>query len=201
LKGASVAQGRRREAIISAARAEFARYGFAGARIERIAESAGVNKQLLFHYFCSKGGLYSAAIASLFSSWQPVPEGEASPSDRLRQLTAHLLQWLSDNPGAARAIAESGGALEQAAEGAVPTADATRWLVDASRALRSAVEGGQRQGYFRDDVDPQAVAAIVTSSAVGHALTAAVGGVSSPAETARIVSNLTRAMVEYCAWR
>ena len=196
-----MAQSRRRDAILVAARSEFARHGFAGARIERIAEVADVNKQLIFHYFHSKEGLYSAAISAVFASWQPAPDGEAPPSERLLQLTAHLVEWLSDNPGAARAIAEADRAPGHQSDATVQPAEVTRWLADAKGAVRSAVEGGQRQGYFRDDVDPQAIAEIVVSSAVGHAMTAAVEGDTVPAESLRLVSNLSQAMVEYCAWR
>jgi len=196
-----VAQGRRRDAILAAARSEFARHGFAGARIERIAEAAVVNKQLIFHYFHSKNGLYSAAVSAIFATWQPVPDVGALPSEHLRRVTAHLVQWLSDNPGAARAIAEAERAPEHPADATVPPAEARRWINDAKGAVRSAVEGGQRQGYFRDDIDPQAVAEIVASSAVGYTMTAALGGGTVPTDTLGLVANLSRAMVEYCAWR
>src|SRR5438046_554474 len=49
--------------IVAAAREEFARRGFAGARVEQIARRAGVNKQLLFYYFHSKRGLFQAVLA------------------------------------------------------------------------------------------------------------------------------------------
>ena len=195
-----MALGRRRDAILAAARSDFGRYGFAGARIERIAAAAGVNKQLIFHYFRSKEGLYSAVIVAIFATWHPAPDGGAPPSERLRQMIAHLVQWLNDNPGAARAIADARVPGDQA-EASVPPAEAKQWLVDAMGAVRSAVEGGQRQGYFRDDVDPQAIAEIVASSAVGHAMAVRLEGGTSPAESLRLVTNLSRAMVEYCAWR
>ena len=196
-----MAQGRRRDAILAAAGSEFARHGFAGARIERIAEAAVVNKQLIFHYFRSKEGLYSAAISAIFASWQPAPDGGKPPSEHLHHVTAHLVQWLSDNPAAARAIAEAARVPGHHLDATAPPAEAGQWLEDAKRAVRSAVEGGQRVGYFRDDVDPQAVAEIVASSAVGHVLAAGLAGHTSPAESQRLVSNLSRAMVEYCAWR
>ncbi len=49
--------------IIAAAREEFSRRGFDGARVEQIARRAGVNKQLLFYYFHSKRGLFTAVLA------------------------------------------------------------------------------------------------------------------------------------------
>jgi TetR/AcrR family transcriptional regulator len=195
-----VAPGRRRDAILAAARSAFAREGYAGARIERIAEAAHVNKQLIFHYFHSKEALYSAVVSSLFASWQPAQDTGAPPSERLRRLTDQIVQWLSDNPGAARAIAEA-GSMPRQADTTIPAREAMGWLAATRSAVRSAVEGGQRQGYFRDDVDPQAVAEIVASSAVGHALTADTAGETSPSESQRLSENLARALVEYCAWR
>lgn len=46
------------EKIVSAALQEFTRSGYSGARVERIARRAGVNKQLIYYYFRNKRGLY-----------------------------------------------------------------------------------------------------------------------------------------------
>jgi TetR/AcrR family transcriptional regulator len=51
-----------RKAILSAAIREFSTNGLAGARTDAIAESARVNKALLYYYFKSKHALYAAAI-------------------------------------------------------------------------------------------------------------------------------------------
>lgn len=51
-----------RQAILAAAEEHFARYGFSGARIEAIAETAGYNKSLIFHYFTDKLGLYQEVV-------------------------------------------------------------------------------------------------------------------------------------------
>jgi TetR/AcrR family transcriptional regulator len=51
-----------RKAILRAAIREFSNHGLAGARTDAIAESAKVNKALLYYYFKSKTGLYAAAI-------------------------------------------------------------------------------------------------------------------------------------------
>jgi TetR/AcrR family transcriptional regulator len=47
-----------RKRIIDAACVEFARYGLAGARIDRIARQAGVNKAMIYYHFASKENLY-----------------------------------------------------------------------------------------------------------------------------------------------
>jgi AcrR family transcriptional regulator len=54
------AQATRRR-LLDAAYAEFAQYGFAGARVERIGEAAGSNKAQIYHYFGGKAQLFEAA--------------------------------------------------------------------------------------------------------------------------------------------
>src|SRR5215475_13241142 len=51
-----------RSRILDAALSEFASHGLAGARTDRIAQAAGVNKALLYYYFDSKENLYRAAL-------------------------------------------------------------------------------------------------------------------------------------------
>jgi TetR/AcrR family transcriptional regulator len=53
--------------ILQVAIREFADKGLAGARVAEIAEQAGVNKQLLYYYFESKDGLFSAALGQMVS--------------------------------------------------------------------------------------------------------------------------------------
>ena len=48
--------------LLAAARREFARSGLAGARVDEIAARAGVNKQLVYHYFGDKDALYLAVL-------------------------------------------------------------------------------------------------------------------------------------------
>ena len=51
-----------RNKLLVAARREFADSGLAGARVDEIAARAGVNKQLVYHYFGDKDALYLAVL-------------------------------------------------------------------------------------------------------------------------------------------
>ena len=51
-----------RQKLLAAARREFAASGLAGARVDEIAARAGVNKQLVYHYFGDKDALYLAVL-------------------------------------------------------------------------------------------------------------------------------------------
>ena len=53
---------RGRNAILLAARGEFAEHGLGGARMDRIAERAGLNKRLIYYYFSGKESLFQAAL-------------------------------------------------------------------------------------------------------------------------------------------
>ncbi len=48
--------------MLEAAAAEFAAYGIAGARVDRIAASSGVNKAQMYAWFGSKDGLFDAVF-------------------------------------------------------------------------------------------------------------------------------------------
>lgn len=53
---------RTRGRIVEAAVREFAEKGFAGARVDSIGRRAGVNKQLLYHYFGGKEDLFREVV-------------------------------------------------------------------------------------------------------------------------------------------
>lgn len=69
---------------MDAALREFVAKGFAGARVDRIAQRAGVNKRMLYHYFGSKEGLFQAILALRLVEWaawqRETPE---DPGERL----------------------------------------------------------------------------------------------------------------------
>ncbi|MGI9324574.1 MAG: TetR/AcrR family transcriptional regulator [Pseudomonadales bacterium] len=50
--------------LLEAATEAFAAEGFAGVRVEHIAQRAGVNKAMIYHYFGNKEGLYQAVIGA-----------------------------------------------------------------------------------------------------------------------------------------
>ena len=73
----------RRSWILDAAVDEFGERGFAGARVDSIAERAGANKQLIYYYFKNKAGLYDAVLEYLMSQTrrQWMATGEVCASD------------------------------------------------------------------------------------------------------------------------
>lgn len=57
-----------KEKIIESAKTLFSKNGYHGTSIQDIADSAGVNKSLLFYYFTSKKNLYQGIMMEMFES-------------------------------------------------------------------------------------------------------------------------------------
>ncbi|MBX3519120.1 MAG: TetR family transcriptional regulator [Xanthobacteraceae bacterium] len=57
---------RTRAVILAAATAEITAKGLGGARVDEIAERAGVNKRMIYHYFGDKDGLYLAVLEAAY---------------------------------------------------------------------------------------------------------------------------------------
>lgn len=91
-----------RAALITAAVAEFARKGFEGARVDEIAAAAGVNKQLVYHYFDSKQGLYLVALESVYAEIrekeQKLSLGALEPMEAMAQLVGFSFDYLAEHP-------------------------------------------------------------------------------------------------------
>lgn len=85
---------RTRQALLDAARHEFADKGFAGARIGEIAERAGVNKQLISYYFGGKQGLYD----TLVEQWLEREREMTDPDIPLEELVCRYLAVAHEQP-------------------------------------------------------------------------------------------------------
>src|SRR5881409_2055681 len=137
--------------IIAAAREEFARRGFAGARVDQIARRAGVNKQLLFYYFHSKRGLFQAVLAQsageLETALAELSYPAGGPLERLRLTLAAQFEFLARNPQIVALLGQgtrSGGGAA---------------FAPAINRLVVLLAEGQGLGQVRDDVDPHLAAA------------------------------------------
>ncbi|MGO9339365.1 MAG: TetR/AcrR family transcriptional regulator [Terracidiphilus sp.] len=91
-----------RARILDAATREFSANGLAGARTERIAEAAGVNKALLYYYFRSKDALYAAALESVAAgvalSSMSVLRLECSAGERLLRFALNHFDRIYSQP-------------------------------------------------------------------------------------------------------
>jgi TetR/AcrR family transcriptional regulator len=90
-----------RARILAAAIREFSYDGMAGARTERIAEAAGVNKALLYYYFTSKQALYDAALEDVanrvVASSMAAMSSTCSAGERLVQFALNHFDRIHSN--------------------------------------------------------------------------------------------------------
>lgn len=93
-----------RERILEAALAEFSAYGIAGARVDRIAETAGCNKNLIYVYFTDKETLFSTV---LMKHLMRVHEEQPFTPDDLPGYAGKLFDWAMANPDLMRLLAWS----------------------------------------------------------------------------------------------
>ena len=81
---------RSRQEILRAAMGEFADHGFGGARVEAIAERAGVNKKLIYYYFEGKDELFLAVLeqsyADIRAAEQKLQLETGDPVEAIRSL-------------------------------------------------------------------------------------------------------------------
>lgn len=91
-----------RRSLIEAGRQVFSEDGFDGARVDRIAELAGVNKALINYHFGGKQQLFQAIIedftAQLATGLQSAIDPTASPEDQLRQFVRHMANAVARHP-------------------------------------------------------------------------------------------------------
>jgi len=91
-----------RARILDAATREFSANGLAGARTERIAEAAGVNKALLYYYFRNKEALYGetleAVAARVSASSMSVLTQECSAGERVLRTALNHFDRIYSQP-------------------------------------------------------------------------------------------------------
>ena len=91
-----------RDLLLAAARREFARRGFEGARIDEIAKKAGVNKQLVYHHFGAKDDLYREVLTSVYvdirAQEQALDLTHTAPAEAMRRLIEFSFDYLHANP-------------------------------------------------------------------------------------------------------
>jgi TetR/AcrR family transcriptional regulator len=91
-----------RRKLLVAARREFAQSGLAGARVDEIAARAGVNKQLVYHYFGDKDALYLAVLEWVYEEIRTQERKlnlEGLPPDRaIKKLIESSFDHLAAHP-------------------------------------------------------------------------------------------------------
>lgn len=144
-----------RKLILQAALEEFSTYGHSGARVERIASSAGVSKPLIYDYFGDKDAIYMAALKEAYVQ---IREGERAldldtlePEEAIRSLVRFTMDHFREKPWFISILNTEN----------LMGGRSVRQLQDAKgiqsilvQRLRSVLRRGEDAGLFRSGVDP-----------------------------------------------
>ena len=89
-------------AILASARDEFSARGLAGARMDSIAERAGLNKRLIYYYFGSKDDLFLAVLERVYADIREAEQRlhleEIDPVEAIRQLVSFTWNYYLEHP-------------------------------------------------------------------------------------------------------
>ncbi|MET0799906.1 MAG: TetR/AcrR family transcriptional regulator [Actinomycetota bacterium] len=152
----------KRDRIVAAAMRQFAEHGYAGAKVEDIADELGIAKGSIFQHFGSKAGLflqaYKQAVLTL-PAWLDAPdevqaEGFFATVRFWLERTEHLIKedWV---PNRVVVIGDYGSDLTLKRE-------INRWLVSEDPyGTLEFVEWGQQRGEVRSDVDLEIIVSLV----------------------------------------
>jgi len=166
--------------IIDAARALFARRGYAGTQNRDVAEAAGVTASALYHYFGSKLDMYASVFRETESRLADRLESRISASDSTRERLAGFVR-------AARGLHEDDPAALVFLAG-VPIEirndrDVARRIAECpircDGIIRQILVDGRERGEVREDSDVDGAAALVIAMAQGIALYATFEGVDA----------------------
>jgi AcrR family transcriptional regulator len=168
-------------ALLAAAEDLFARDGFEGARVDKIAQVAGYNKSLIFQYFGDKEGLYrqvvwrqrdeaSAQIGAIVERFTG-PDAPPLTAETTREFLETCIRWNFDfhlaHPRMLRMHAWEAAEHWQTyttisgPEGEAVRQQGKKWALAVVDYLRRA----QQAGYVRPELDPQLLIAYVMSQA------------------------------------
>ncbi len=140
---------RTRADILAVARAEFVEHGLSGARVDAIAERTRTTKRMIYYYFGSKEGLYSAVLEQAYSdirsSEATLALEDLDPLTALRRLISFTFEYEDAHPDFVRLIAveniHQAGYLKQ-----LPTIQSVN--ADVIATLDSILARGRVQGVF-----------------------------------------------------
>ena len=88
--------------LLDAARQEFMDKGLEGARVDEIAKKAGVNKQLVYHYFGNKEALYlhilEATYEAMIEAKASLNLGALEPPAAIERLVGFTFDYMATHP-------------------------------------------------------------------------------------------------------
>jgi AcrR family transcriptional regulator len=138
-----------RQALIEAARLEFAEQGYAGASIRSIAQRAGVSLSALYHYYSGKQELLYAISNESMDAYLAVVDRELAavgddPAERLAAVVTATVRFRCQHPAKSSVMFSAQRHLERPAQ-----EEYRRRLAELTRLFQRPIEDGVDQKLFR----------------------------------------------------
>jgi TetR/AcrR family transcriptional regulator len=153
-----------RRKLLVAARREFARNGLAGARVDEIAAQAGVNKQLVYHYFGDKDAIYLAVLEWIYDEIVQYERtftlDGLSPERALRKLVECSFDYLELHPDFVAILNDENRNDAAHVRSLARFADIRKPLL---RVFSRVLTQGVRDGLFRKGVNPEQLYISITA--------------------------------------
>ncbi len=158
---------RTRARLQRAARTEFMRHGYSGARVERISRTARSSDRMLYYYFESKEKLYLAVLEGVYTE---LGEAESAlvldatrPAEALSQLIAFTWNYYLAHPEFVALLSNENLQRGRHITKSVKVKQLSRPVLDI---LGTILAEGARQKVFRRDLDVHRV--YLTLAALGY---------------------------------
>jgi len=153
--------------ILRAARNEFMRHGYSGARIERISRAARSSDRMIYYYFASKEALYLQVLEGVYSE---LGEAESAlvldpkrPLEALDALIAFTWRYYIEHPEFVALLSNENLMRGLHITKSVRVKQLSRPVLDI---LATILAEGARQKVFRSDLDVKKV--YLTLAALGY---------------------------------
>ncbi len=141
--------------ILAAARDEFAESGLGGARMDRIAERAGLNKRLIYYYFQDKEKLFQAVLEQAYIDIREEERGlnltAMPPTEAIRRLVEFTWNYYLDHPEFITLLNSANLHRARHLEDSQRVREMNSPLI---ATLGEVLERGRKDGSFRGGVDP-----------------------------------------------
>ena len=155
-----------RARILAAAKAEFARKGLGGARVDDIAARAKANKRMLYHYFGNKEDLFRITLEDAYADFRAAEARleieKDDPITAIKRLVSFTWKYYLDNPEFITLVNSENLHKARHIRNSKRMREMSRPFVGRMRDL---LERGAAAGLFRADLDP--VQVNITIAAIG----------------------------------
>jgi AcrR family transcriptional regulator len=160
---------RTRADILRVATAEFAAQGYAGARVDEIANLISTTKRMIYYYFGSKEGLYLKVMEEAYRVIRRLESEldvkDLPPVDALRRLAESTYDHHTSHRDFVRLVAiENIHRAEHIAESTV-IHDLNSTAVET---LQAVLRRGAEDGSLRDDIDALDVHMLISAYSIFH---------------------------------